>query len=250
MNARWLIGNWKMNGTRAEAAARVAALNALLAEAPAGVHCIVCPPFTALEAAAAALVAPLELGAQDVAWADAGALTGEVSPPMLGDVGCRYAIIGHSERRQFLGETDDMVSRKLAALWRFGLTPILCVGETLGQRAHGETEAVLARQVRAALSGAEPAPLLVAYEPVWAIGSGQPATPRDCAAGLDAVRTALRQAWGGDADAPCLYGGSVSPAHCREFWDEGGADGALVGGASLDPEAFAAICRAAARRDG
>ena len=236
-----------MHGTLAETGPRVAALRVALPAAPPGVRTVIFPPFTALAAAAAELAPPLELGAQNVAWADQGALTGEVSPPMLAELGCRYAIVGHSERRHLLGETDAMVRRKLAAAWHGGLTPVLCVGETLAERDAGRTEAVLAAQVAAALAAATPAPLLVAYEPVWAIGTGRAAAPADCAAGLATVRAAVASAWGAEREVPCLYGGSVSPGNCRSFWEAGGADGALVGGASLDPDAFAAICRAAAR---
>ena len=236
-----------MYGTLAETRTRVAALRALLAQAPQDVRTVIFPPFTALAAASAELTPPLELGAQNVAWADQGALTGEVSPPMLAELGCRYAIVGHSERRHLLGETDGMIRRKLAAAWRAGLTPVLCVGETLAERDAGRTDAVLGAQVEAALGDAAPAPLLVAYEPVWAIGTGRAASPADCAAGLGTVRAAVASAWGREREVPCLYGGSVSPANCRSFWEAGGADGALVGGASLDPEVFAAICRAAAR---
>ena len=234
-----------MHGTRAEARERVSQLTRLLPEAPPGVRTVIFPPFTALAEAGAVKGTVLELGAQNVGWADQGALTGEVSPPMLAELGCRYVIVGHSERRHLLGETDAIVARRLAAAWRAGMVPVLCVGETLDERDAGRTEAVLSGQVRAALDATEPAPLLIAYEPVWAIGTGRAATPQDCAAGLATIREALGKIWAG-RDVPCLYGGSVTPQNCRAFWASGEADGALVGGASLDPEAFAAICRAAA----
>lgn len=244
MTTRWICGNWKMHGTRAETRARVAELCRLLPRAPAAVRIVIFPPFTALDVAAAQAGPQLELGAQNVGWAERGALTGEVAPPMLAELGCRFVIVGHSERRHLLGETDAVVAKRLAAAWRGGLTPLLCVGETLEERDAGRTGAVLAGQLRAALAGTDPAPLLIAYEPVWAIGTGRAAAPPDCAAGLKTVRAVLAELWG-DAVVPCLYGGSVTADNSRPFWDAGGADGALVGGASLDPEAFAAICRAA-----
>ncbi len=237
---RRIIGNWKANGT----AAAARALCAALPPPPAGVEAAVCPPFTALWAAREALGAGIGLGAQDVSPAAGGAFTGEVTAGMLRDAGCRLAIVGHSERRQHFGETDARVRAKLAACWREGLLPLLCVGETAEQRASGRAAEVLRAQVRGALEGAAPGPLWIAYEPVWAIGTGTPAAPPDCAAGLGAIREALSSAWPGAA-VPLLYGGSVNPGNCADFWTAGGAEGALVGGASLDSAAFGAICRAA-----
>jgi len=236
---RLIAGNWKANGTPAEATALCRALP----PAPPGAQVVVCPPFTALEAAARALPAGVGLGAQDLFWEDGGAFTGQVTAPMLVAAGCSHVLVGHSERRRDLGETDAQVAAKLAAAWRHGLVPILCVGETAQQRDAGETAAVLRRQVTVALQGSRPAPLAVAYEPIWAIGTGRAAQPEDCRAGLTVVRAALHRTWG--VGAPCLYGGSVNPANCAAFWLQGGADGALVGGASLDAGAFGAICRAA-----
>jgi triosephosphate isomerase len=237
---RLIVGNWKANGTESEARA----LSGALPPPPPGVEVVVCPPFTALAAARAALPPGVALGAQDVSAADGGAFTGEVTAAMLLDAGCRLALVGHSERRQHFRETDADAAAKLAACWRARLLPLLCVGETASERAAGMTEAVLGRQVGLALKGAAPAPLWIAYEPVWAIGTGAAATPQDCAGGLRAIRGALAATWPG-ASVPLLYGGSVNPANCAAFWGAGGADGALVGGASLDAGAFAAICRAA-----
>jgi triosephosphate isomerase len=245
---RWIVGNWKMHRTHLEAAALAAEVVRALGSGSEGVAVAVCPPFPALDRVSQALAGSrVRLGAQDVFWEDEGPYTGEVSAPMLRALGCAVAIVGHSERRAHLGETDAMVARKLRACWRHGLMPVLCVGETWEERTAGLAADRLRAQVRAALEGADPAPLLVAYEPVWAIGTGQPATPRDCREGLDAVREELRRLWGDAAQAPCLYGGSVTPDNCQGFWDEGTADGALVGGASLDAAAFAAICRRAGR---
>ncbi len=243
---RVIAGNWKAQRTSAEAEVLCAALSSALVPLPNGVRVIICPPFTALDAARRRLPPDVGVGAQDVFWEDSGAFTGEVTPPMLTDLGCGHVIVGHSERRQYFGETDETVAMKLRACWRHGLTPILCVGETLQQREGGETAAVLRRQLRGALEATAPAPLLVAYEPVWAIGTGRAARPEDCAQGLATLREELECRWGPAArGVPHLYGGSVNAANCAPFWGEGRADGALVGGASLDAGAFAAICRSA-----
>ena len=245
---RLIVANWKMHGTQAEGAALAARVAADLRPVPPGVDVVLCPPFTALDRVAAALAASgLRLGAQDVFWEDRGAFTGEVAPPMLTALGCTHAIVGHSERRAHLGETDAGVARKLDACWRHGLTPILCVGETAAERAAGETEARLHAQVAAALEGRKcPKPLAIAYEPVWAIGGGRAAAPADCAAGLAVIRGVLAEMWAECADdMACLYGGSVNPENCRVFWEEGAADGSLIGGASLDAAAFVSICRQA-----
>ena len=243
---RIVVGNWKMHNTAAQAQALLQALRAEQPRPPAGVRVVVCPPFTALAAAAAWTGDGIELGAQDVGWADSGAFTGEVSAGMLREFGCGCALVGHSERRALLGETDVQVRDKLLAARRHGLVPLLCVGETLAQRQAGRTRPRLEAQVSSALEGVDPGPLWVAYEPVWAIGTGQAATPEDCRAGLAVLRDALRAAWGeGAAGVACLYGGSVTAANAGGFVDTGAADGLLVGGASLDAAAFAAICRAA-----
>lgn len=246
---RTVVANWKMHGTHLEGERRAAAVAAALRAArPDAVDVVLCPPFTALERVGAALVGTgLRLGAQDVFWEDSGPYTGEVSPRMLAALGCACVIVGHSERRAHLGETDAMVARKVAACVRHGLTPVLCVGESAEERAAGRAGQRLRAQLRAALAGLPPGPLVLAYEPVWAIGGGRAATPADGAAGVAALRAELQALWGAAAEGvPCLYGGSVEPANCRAFWEDGAADGVLVGGASLDPASFAAICLAAA----
>jgi triosephosphate isomerase len=240
---RLVAGNWKAHGTAAEAASLCRALD----RPPPGVYVVICPPHTALDAVRRHLPEGIRMGAQDLFWEDRGAFTGAVTGPMLAEAGVTHVIVAHSERRRYFGETDETAARKLQACWRNGLVPILCVGETLEQREAGHTAAVLRAQVVAALRGSGPATLCVAYEPIWAIGTGRAASPRDCAEGLAAIRAALGSAWpdGGASAVACLYGGSVSPSNCAGFWGEGSADGALVGGASLDAQAFSAICRAA-----
>jgi len=244
---RVVIGNWKAGcRTAADAAQLARALSAELSPPPPGTRVAVCPPFTALAAVRDGLGPGILLGAQDVFWEDQGAYTGEVTGPMLLDLGCTYALVGHSERRRLFGESDEVVARKLGACRRHGLVPVLCVGESLPQREAGETAGVLRSQVEAALQGAAPAPLAIAYEPVWAIGTGRAATVRDCADGLSLIRETVARVWPGSPPVPCLYGGSVTPENCAGFWNAGGADGALVGGASLQARDFAAICRIAA----
>jgi triosephosphate isomerase len=241
-----LAGNWKMHGTRREAVALARAL----AEAVGAVRereVVVAPPFTALEAVAQVLAGSrIGLGAQNVHWEAKGAFTGEVSAPMLREAGCTHVIVGHSERRQYFGETDATVGKRLRAALAGGLTPIVCVGETLAEREAGETAAVIARQVAAALAGLAPtdvARCVVAYEPVWAIGTGRTATP----AQAEEVHAAIRRQVAGLVSEPVaaglriLYGGSVKPDNIDALMAEGDIDGALVGGASLDPAAFARI---------
>ena len=249
---RLIVGNWKMHKTISEALDFVERLAGLLPKSPPGnTRVIIAPPFTNLSIVAAA-IQPLHfpLAAQDVYWEDQGAFTGEVSPAMLREAGCRYVIIGHSERRCYFGETDATVKKKVAAVLRHGLRPILCVGETGEQRSSGRTEPVLAGQLTEALAGVgkeQAADVVVAYEPVWAIGSGQPATAeqaRDAHRHIRATATAL---WGQDAGErlPILYGGSVTPDNIGEFLALREVDGALVGGACLDPAQFAKILAAA-----
>jgi len=244
-----IAGNWKMHKTVREAAAAAAAVKALAA-AVQGVDIVICPPFTALADVGRALAGSnVELGAQDMHWAPEGAYTGEVSGPMLWDLGCTYVILGHSERRQHFRETDEEVERKVGAAFAHELIPVLCVGETLEERDSGRTEEVVERQLRVATAGLDPGSLprlVIAYEPVWAIGTGGSAT------GAEANRVCgLTRAWlgtwfgGGVEETRLLYGGSVTPQNIKEFIDQREIDGALVGGASLDPEAFAAIVLAA-----
>ena len=243
-----IAGNWKMNKTIAEAVALVEAIAPRLA-AIAGVEKVVCPPFTALSAVKEALGdAEIGLGAQNMYWEEKGAFTGEVSPVMLAEL-CQYVILGHSERRQYFGETDDGVNRKIVAAFAHGLTPIVCVGESLAQREAGQTDEWVADQVQAALMGL-PADqvrrLIIAYEPIWAIGTGVPATAEDANAVIaGTIRGALAEMYGDEvAQAVRVqYGGSVKPSNVAEFMARPDIDGALVGGASLRADDFVEIVR-------
>jgi triosephosphate isomerase len=208
----------------------------------------VAPPFTALAAAAgAAAGSPLALAAQDVFWEEEGAYTGEIAPAMLVALGVRHVIVGHSERRRHLGETDAMVARKTAAALRAGLQPVVCVGETGAERDAGRAGEVVRAQVAAALRDApRGGGLALAYEPVWAIGTGRAATPADVAAMHAVVRAVLRDLLGeAAAGVRVLYGGSVTPDNCDALLATAGVGGVLVGGASLDPAAFARIAAGA-----
>jgi triosephosphate isomerase (TIM) len=246
-----IAGNWKMNKTIAET---VQLLNALL-KADFGqleVEILVCPPFTALQAAAEALKgSSIRLGAQNLHWEEAGAYTGEISAAMIGEL-CEYVIIGHSERRALFGETDQSVNQKVKSALAHRLKPIVCVGETLDQNESGQTAEVVSRQVRlglAELDRAQVGDLVIAYEPVWAIGTGKAATPE---AASDVVEVIIRPALEFVFDretaqaARVLYGGSVNPDNARAFFRAPGIDGGLVGGASLEAGKFTAIIEAAA----
>ena len=210
---------------------------------------VVCPPFLAIPAAVeASKGSHLAIGGQNVHWEKEGAYTGEISPGMLLAVGVTHVIIGHSERRQFFGETDDVVNLKLKAALESGLTPIVCVGEVLEEREAGLTEDVLRRQcLRAfhAISAKKAAKLIVAYEPVWAIGTGKTATPQMAADAHALIRAEAEKAFGQEfgAQLRILYGGSVKPENVKALMAEGEIDGALVGGASLVPKSFAAIVK-------
>jgi triosephosphate isomerase len=245
-----IVGNWKMHGTRGEAVALASSIRERSRD-EAGVRLVVCPPFPHLEAVGAALRGShVEVGAQNVHWEPRGAYTGEVSAPMLVEAGCRYVIIGHSERRRHLGETDETVRRKLRAALDARLTPIVCVGETEAERGDGLTPAVLQRQIHVALEGlpAE-AELAIAYEPVWAIGTGRTATPaiiRDAHGLIDRLAAAILPG----TEPPVLYGGSVTPENAASILDLPEVGGVLVGGASLIAESFLAICRGARPRSG
>jgi triosephosphate isomerase len=222
-----VAGNWKMFKGPAETAAFLEAF-----EPPSGVEVVVCPPFTSL---AAAVGRGLPVYAQNVHWAREGAFTGEVSAPMLLELGVEGAIVGHSERRQLFGETDESVRQRCEAALGAGLAVIACVGESESEREAGETEAVLRRQV-AAIPRHDA--LVIAYEPVWAIGTGKTATPELAQSAHETIKDLH--------DTRVLYGGSVKPENAAELMAQPAVDGALVGGASLEPESFAAICRAAA----
>jgi triosephosphate isomerase len=241
-----IAGNWKMHCTRAEARALVAALTPLILDTR-GREIIVAPPFTALEAVARAITGtPIRLAAQNLHWEPKGAFTGEVSAAMLRDAGCAAVIIGHSERRQYFGETDDGVNRKIRAALDAGLMPIVCVGETLAERDGGQMAAVIERQVRGAWSDLAADAIsrcVMAYEPVWAIGTGRTASP----AQAQEVHRLIRQLTASIASEPLasalriLYGGSVKPDNIDGLMAQADVDGALVGGASLNAEDFARI---------
>ena len=241
-----IAGNWKMYKTQAEARAFFAAFKPLVA---ASSHCeiILAPPFTALAAATEAVRGSnIAIAAQDVYWASEGAFTGEVSPPMLVEAGCRAVIIAHSERRQFFGETNETANRKVKAALAAGLQPILCVGESLAQREANETRVVCEGQFYgslAALTPAEFSRIIVAYEPVWAIGTGRTATPEIAAEAHHFLREVAAEMFGAEAAAALriLYGGSVKPDNVKALMAQEEIDGALVGGASLDAKQFAAI---------
>lgn len=246
-----VVANWKMHKTAAEATDFVERLAVTLL--PGSVQIVLCPSFTAIPAVAAALEKrKWQLGAQNCHAAAEGAYTGEVSAPQLKAAGCEYVIVGHSERRRLFGETDADVRAKLEAALAAGLRPIVCVGETAEQRAAGETEAVVTEQVRAAVSGLAPEQvrrLVIAYEPVWAIGTGQTPTAADAQAVSAVIRRLVGELAGPDAAAavPVLYGGSVNGDNAAAFAAEPDIDGALVGGASLQPLGFSAVVRAFAR---
>jgi triosephosphate isomerase len=241
-----MAGNWKMYKTPAETTAFFEKFRPLAGQAE---HCevVICPPFTNLAAAvAAAQGTRIRIGAQNIAWAKEGAFTGEISGPMIVAAGATYAIVGHSERRQYFAETDETVLKRTQAALEFGLTPIVCVGERLEERESGHTEAVLARQFQqgiAGLSEQQFARIVIAYEPVWAIGTGKTATPEIAADTHRAIRAQVRAKFGKEAGEAIriLYGGSVKPDNTRTLMAQPEIDGVLVGGASLDPVSFASI---------
>jgi triosephosphate isomerase (TIM) len=249
----FVTANWKMHKTVAETAAFARALRPLVASVG-DVEIAIAPPFTALGALADALAGTrVALAAQNAHFEKSGAFTGEVSVAMLAELGCRYVILGHSERRQLFGETDEIVAKKVRAVQAAGLRPILCVGELLVEREAGRTFDVLRRQVADSLALADAAradELVVAYEPVWAIGTGRTATPELAQEAHAFIRTRLADKFGARAGQIRLqYGGSVKPENAAELLAQPDIDGALVGGASLDPEGFSAIIRARARAE-
>ncbi len=243
-----IAGNWKMHKTVAETAELVSQLKAAAAGVT-EVEVVVCPPFTALaKAVEAASGSSIAVGAQDMYWEEKGAFTGEVSPTMLKEVGCKYVILGHSERRQFFGETNETVNRKVKAAYQYGLLPIVCVGELLEEREAGQTESVVKAQTENSLAGLTPGQvkqLVVAYEPVWAIGTGKTASKEDAQQVIGFIRQVLAGMYGQDqADAVRIqYGGSVKADNIAELMAQPDIDGALVGGASLTVDAFAPIVK-------
>jgi len=244
-----IAGNWKMHGTRSQAAALLQQLKTSCDTE--SVDVVVCPPFTLLSMAAEVLEgSQMSLGAQDVFWEPQGAFTGEIAAGMLVDLGCRYVIVGHSERRQQFGESDAVVQRKLQAALTHPLVPIVCIGETLAEREADQTFGVLARQLEGALGDlgvADLSRLILAYEPVWAIGTGRNATPEQAQEAHRFIREWVAKR-DGAAVADMLriqYGGSVNAENAASLLRQPDVDGALVGGASLKADAFKAIVRAA-----
>jgi len=241
-----MAGNWKMYKTASETTAFFEKFRPLVAGAA---HCeiVVAPPFVNIPAAvAAAQGSNIGIGAQDVYWKDEGAFTGEVSAPMIAAVGAAWVIIGHSERRQFFGETDETVLKKTSAALQAGLKPIICVGEMLEDREAGKTEQVLIDQFQKGIAGLTPeqfARIVIAYEPVWAIGTGKTATPEIAAEAHKCLRAQAKAKFGSAAAEAVriLYGGSVKPDNVKSLMGQPDIDGALVGGASLQPESFASI---------
>jgi triosephosphate isomerase len=244
-----IAGNWKMNTTVAEAVKLVQALQPRLEEI-AGVEHVLCPPFISLVPLQQLLGrSRIRLGAQDVFWEDKGAYTGEISPLMLAPL-CQYVIVGHSERRQYFGVTDQQVNRQIRASLPHRLRPIMCVGETLAENESGATEAVVERQVRGGLAELAECPgLVIAYEPIWAIGTGRAATGAGANRVAGLIRSVLADVLSNAVaqSTRILYGGSVTGANSPEFVEQPEIDGALVGGASLRADDFVAIVRSAAR---
>ena len=252
MRKRLVAGNWKMHGSLAANQRLLESVKAGAESAP-GVEIAVCPPFPYLQQAAAVLAgARVAWGAQTLSEHDAGAHTGEVSGAMLRELGCRYVIVGHSERRQLYGERDAQVAAKFGAAQRVGLVPILCLGETLEEREQGATEEVVGRQLQAVIAAAGVgafADAVIAYEPVWAIGTGRTASPEQAQAVHAFIRGRVAAADAGIAGRlPLLYGGSVKPANAPALFAMPDIDGGLIGGASLVAEDFLAICGAAVKQ--
>jgi len=242
-----LAANWKMHKTVGEAVAFAKAFAPLVAGAT-GAEAVLAPPFTALAALGPALAGTnIALAAQNVHFEEKGAFTGEIAPGMLKELGCTYAIVGHSERRTLFGESSAVVAKKAEALLRHGIRPIVCVGESLEEREAGRTGAVIEAQIRESLACVpveRAAEVVVAYEPIWAIGTGKTATPAMAQEVHAQVRALLRARFAAGADTMRIqYGGSVKPDNVAELMAQPDIDGALVGGASLEPQSFAAIVR-------
>ncbi len=246
-----IAGNWKMNANHLEAIQMVQKLSYRLDPADYDrVDVVVCPPFTSLRSAQTVIETDhlaIKLGAQNVDWHEKGAFTGEIAPPMLSKLSVSFVIVGHSERRQLFGETDEVVNTKAKAVIAAGMTPIICVGETEAERDADEAEARVGSQVRAAITGLDPevvASVVVAYEPIWAIGTGRTASADDAGAMCTFVREQIRNAVGDAADSTrILYGGSMNPGNVASLMAKKDIDGGLVGGASLDPDTFASVIR-------
>ena len=252
MRTKIIAGNWKMNKDLNESAELINGLKSKLATLPKGVKAIVCPPFTSLEFAKKLLEgSTIELGAQNMYYEDDGAFTGEVSAKMLKSVGCRYVILGHSERRQHFGETDASINKKVKKAYASGLIPIICVGETLREREKNITNQVVTRQIKGCLkdiSAADVEKSIIAYEPVWAIGTGKVATPQQAQEVHESIRKLIGQLYSPTTAEKVViqYGGSVKPDNAKDLLHQPDIDGALVGGACLKADSFAAIVQAAA----
>jgi triosephosphate isomerase (TIM) len=232
-----LAGNWKMFKTQAETLEFVQGFKPLVDDTPDDREIVLCVPFTNLSMLSKTLHGScIQVGAQNVHWEASGAYTGEISAGMLTEIGVRYVVIGHSERRQLFGETNETVNFRLRAAQKAGLTPILCVGETKQQRDAGTTEAVIFEQLAKGLAGVDQSNLVIAYEPIWAIGTGDTCATPEANRVCGAIRSKLH-----NQDVPIQYGGSVKPENIDEIMAQPEIDGALVGGASLDPASFARI---------
>ncbi|MBR4255415.1 MAG: triose-phosphate isomerase [Lentisphaeria bacterium] len=242
----FIAGNWKMNKTAAETAELASALKASLAQFAGKCEIAVCPTFTSLATAVEILKGSnVKVGAQNIHWADNGAYTGEISGAMLKEIGVEYVIIGHSERRQYFGETDETVNQRIKAALKYGLKPIVCIGETLAEREGGVTNTVLEKQIRGAfadISAADMDAVTIAYEPVWAIGTGKTATPEVAQETHAFIRSVLTALYGDKAqDIVVQYGGSMKPENSGALVSKQDIDGGLIGGAALKADSFTAL---------
>ncbi|NEQ69298.1 MAG: triose-phosphate isomerase [Symploca sp. SIO1B1] len=232
-----IAGNWKMFKTQEESSEFLQGFLPQLEKTPEGRGVVLCAPFTSLDLMSKNLHnSRVQLGAQNIHWEDSGAYTGEIAGAMLKEINVRYVIVGHSERRQYFGETDETVNKRLLAAQRHGLIPILCVGETKEQRDANETESVIINQLKKDLVDVNQEQLVIAYEPIWAIGTGDTCEASDANQVIGMIRSQLKV-----ADVPIQYGGSVKPKNIDEIMAQPEIDGALVGGASLEPDSFARI---------
>ncbi|MBF2028805.1 MAG: triose-phosphate isomerase [Oscillatoriales cyanobacterium C42_A2020_001] len=237
MRKKVLAGNWKMYKTQAEASEFLEGFLPHLEDTPDDREVVLCVPFTDLGLMSKILHgSAIRLGAQNVHWETAGAYTGEISAPMLTEIGVRYVVIGHSERRQYFGETDETANLRIKAAQKAGLIPILCVGETKEQRDLGETESLIVGQLKEGLAGVDQSNLVIAYEPIWAIGTGDTCDSKEANRVIGLIRSQLS-----NSGVPIQYGGSVKPDNIDEIMAQPEIDGALVGGASLQPASFARI---------
>ncbi|MBE9006963.1 triose-phosphate isomerase [Fortiea sp. LEGE XX443] len=232
-----IAGNWKMFKIQAETQDFLRGFLPHLDETPSEREVLLCPPFTDLSILSKSLHGSrVQLGAQNVHWEESGAYTGEIAPPMLTEIGVRYVIVGHSERRQYFGETDATVNLRLKAAQKYGLTPVFCVGETKQQRDAGETESLITTQLEKGLVDVDQDNLVIAYEPIWAIGTGDTCEAKEANRVIGLIRSQLK-----NPNVSIQYGGSVKPNNIDEIMAQPEIDGVLVGGASLEPESFARI---------